>query len=335
MNSNLHIPHMKCVLSNLLLFIFIGSGFSQTKIIDEETQYPVSYATVSFGNGQGIFADDDGMFIFTEKRYPDIDSLFISALGYKDLAMATKNLPKTIIMQVEDEKLDEVIVKARVSRKFKKETIKPYLDDDYYKCWLPTIESEIAVFFPNNNEKLKKITSVLFPITLESKDWKKRKRSNADKRKFSTLFKVKFYKNNNGTPGDVMTYTNIVFRVTEKNGDEFELDVSEHDLFIPDNGFFVSIQVLGYTDPNGKLLPNKKYKEIKGKNGKVKIPTNFRPLLPFTDEIDSHNTFIKRVFISGNNWVQFKKGNGIESSLLRTNLNNYGVGINFNVYKEK
>ncbi|WP_298894357.1 hypothetical protein [uncultured Psychroserpens sp.] len=326
---------MKYVLCNLLLFAIVFSSHSQTKIIDEETKYPVSYATVSFGNGQGLFADDDGMFIFTKKLYPDVDSLYISALGYKDLSLATKDLPQTITMQIEADKLDEVVVNAKISRKFKKETIKPYLDDDYYKCWLPTIESEIAVFFPNGNEKLKKITSVLFPITLESRDWKKRKRANADKRKFSTLFKVKFYKNDNGFPGEVMTYTNIVFRATEKNGDEFELDVSEHNLFMPDNGFFVSIQVLGYTDQNGKLLPNKKYKEIKGKNGTVKIPTNFRPLLPFTDQIDTHNTFIRRVFISGNNWVQFKKGNGIESSLLRTNLNNYGVGINYNAYKDE
>jgi len=92
---------------------------------------------------------------------------------------------------------------------------------------------------------------------------------------------------------------------------------------------------LGYTDDKGKLLPNKKYKEIKGRSGTVKIPTNFRPLLPFTNEIDSHNTYIKRVFISGNNWVQFKKGNGIESSLLKTDLYNYGVGLNYNEYRDE
>ena len=308
---------------------------AQTTILDHETQYPVSYATISFGDGQGLFADDEGVFVFTKKLYPDIDSLHISALGFKELSLSTIDLPKVIELHPEVNKLDEVVITVTRDRKFKKETIKPYLDDDYYKCWLPTIESEIAVFFPNDNDKLKKITTVLFPITLESRDWKKRKRANADKRKFSTLFKVKFYKNDNGKPGDPMTYSNIVFRATEKQGDEFKLDVSEEDLFIPETGFFVSIQVLGYTDDNGKLLPNKKYKEIKSKRGTVKIPTNFRPLLPFTDEINAHNTFIKRVFISGNNWVQFKKGNGIESSLLRTNLNNYGVGINFNVYKDE
>lgn len=325
---------MKFHLLWLLVICCIVQSNGQTTIIDQETSYPVSYATISFGDGQGLFADNDGMFIFTEKLYPDVDSLFISALGYKSISLSTSNLPKTIKMAIEVNELDEVLLTAKIDRKFKKETLKPYLDDDYYKCWLPTIESEIAVFFPNPNVKLKKITSVKFPISLESRDWNKRKRANADKRKFSTLFKVKFYANENGLPGRVLTYTNIVFRVTEKNGDEFELDVSEHDLFFPKNGFFVSLQVLGYTDANGKLLPNKKYKEIKSNNGVVKIPTNFRPLLPFTDKIEDHRTYIKRVFINDNKWVQFKKGNGIESSLLRSNINNYGIGLSFNTYKD-
>jgi len=294
----------------------------------------VSYATISFGDGQGIFADDEGSFFFTRKLYPDVDSLYLSALGFKDKVIATENLPKSIFLDTETNTLEEVVITTFLDRKFKKETLKPYLDDDYYKCWLPTIESEIAVFFPNEDDKLKKITSVLFPITLESRDWKKRKRSNADKRSFSTLFKVKFYKNNDGYPGDPLTYSNIVFRATEKNGDEFKLDVSEHDLVIPENGFFVSLQVLGYTDNNGKLLPNKKYKEIKGKNGIVKIPTNFRPLLPFTNEIKEHRTFIKRVFISGNDWQSFKKGSAFKSSLLQRNLINYGIGIGFKNYKD-
>ncbi|MCB0383539.1 MAG: hypothetical protein KDD05_09675 [Psychroserpens sp.] len=304
-------------------------------MISNETNYPVSYATISFGDGQGIFADDEGYFYFTKKLYPDVDSLYISALGFKEKIITTANVPEKIFLETETNSLDEVVITTTVNRKFKTETLEPYLDDDYYKCWLPTIESEIAVFFPNEDEQLKQINSVLFPITLESRDWKKRKRSNADKRPFSTLFKVKFYKNNKGFPGDPLTYSNIVFRATEKNGDEFKLDVSEYDLFIPDNGFFVSLQVLGYTDANGKLLPNKKYKEIKTKNGTVKIPTNFRPLLPFTDEIDAYRTYIKRVFINGNNWVQFKQGNGIESNLLRSDLNNYGIGLMINIYKDE
>ncbi|UPS93085.1 hypothetical protein GMA17_08570 [Bizionia sp. M204] len=306
---------------------------AQISIKDSKSETPISYATISFGDGQGLFADDEGLFIFTEKLYADIDTLYISALGYTNKTVATSGLGKIILLDEEVSELDEVILIAE-GRKFKEETLKPYLDDDYYNCWLPTIESEIAVFFNNPDPALTKISTIHFPITLESKDWDKRNRKNADKKPFSTLFKVKFYKNDKGTPGQVLTYENIVFRATEKGGDVYNLDVSAYNITIPKDGFFVSLQVLGYTDKSGKLLPNKKYKELKGPEGTVKIPTNFRPLLPFTDEISLHNTYIKRVFIGGNNWIQFKQGN-IESGLLKKGLNNYGIGFTYKVYKDE
>lgn len=319
---------------SILFFLgFTTLGMAQISIKDSKSETPISYATISFGDGQGLFADDEGLFIFTEKLYADIDTLYISALGYTNKTVATSGLGKFILLDEEVSELDEVILIAE-GRKFKEETLKPYLDDDYYNCWLPTIESEIAVFFNNPDPALTKISTIHFPITLESKDWDKRNRKNADKKPFSTLFKVKFYKNDKGTPGQVLTYENIVFRATEKGGDVYNLDVSAYNITIPKDGFFVSLQVLGYTDKSGKLLPNKKYKELKGPEGTVKIPTNFRPLLPFTDEISLHNTYIKRVFIGGNNWIQFKQGN-IESGLLKKGLNNYGIGFTYKVYKDE
>jgi len=317
----------------LLLLLFCQICSSQIIVKDSITQYPVSYATVSFGNGNGIFADDEGVFYFSKNIYPDIDSLFISALGFKDLNISTANIPKILLLMPQADELEEVVVGVKRNRKFKQEEIEPHLDDDYYNCWLPTIESEIAVYFPKESSKDQMLTSVLFPIALESKDWKKRNRRNSEKKPFSTLFKVKFYNNKSGKPGKVLTYKTIVFRATEKDGDVYKLNVENYDIYIPPNGFFVSLQVLGYTNKAGKLLPNKKYKEIKSKNGVVKIPTNFRPLLPFTDEIESKNTYIKRVFIQGNEWVKFDKGNGFKSSLLNKGLFNYGIGIEFKTFK--
>ena len=320
----------------LLLLLFCQLSFSQITVLDSISKFPVSYATVSFGNGNGIFADDEGKFYFTKKLYPDIDSLFISAIGFKDLNIATENITQTLLLQPEAHELDEVLLGVTLDRKFKEETLKPYLDDDYYNCWLPTIESEIAVYFPKTTEQDQEIKTVTFPIALESKDWNKRKRSNSEKKKFSTLFKVKFYNSTDGVPGKVLTYETTVFRATEKDGDFYELNVDDYNIYVPENGFFVSIQVLGYTDTSGKLLPNKKYKEIKSRDGSiVKIPTNFRPLLPFTDEMDNKNTYIKRVFINGNNWLRFDNGNGFKSSLLDKNLFNYGIGITYKTYKDE
>ncbi|WP_338731106.1 hypothetical protein [Mangrovimonas cancribranchiae] len=309
--------------------------FSQTYIIDDNTKESVPYATVSFGNGQGIFADEDGMFLFTKKLYSDVDSLFISSLGYKNIELHSSKLPDTIYMPQKVDKLDEVFIYAVKNRDYDVETLKPYLDDDYYKCWLPTIESEIAVFFPNKDKLDKQLSQVHFPIALESQDWSKRKRKNADKKPFSTLFKVNFYSNNDGFPGDPLLFENVVFRVTEKDGDQYNLDVSSHNIFIPKTGIFISLQVLGYTDKNGKLLPNKKYKEIKGRQGLVKIPTNFRPLLPFTDEISYNKTYTKRVFLHNNKWIQFNKATAPNSSLIRQNANNYGMGISFKQFKDE
>ena len=103
---------------------------------------------------------------------------------------------------------------------------------------------------------------------------------------------------------------------------------------IPKNCIFISLQVLGYTDKSGKLLPNKKYKEIKSRNGVVKIPTNFRPLLPFTDKIAENNTFIKRVFINKNEWTLHSKNTIKRSSLIDAGLYNYGMGLSYMAFDE-
>ena len=332
---NIWIIHMNYNLTSICLLFCVSISFSQIRIKDAQSSYPVSYATVSFNNGNGLFANDEGEFVFTKKLYPDIDTLYISALGYKNLKIGTFNLPKTLVMIAEFNVLDEVFITSKKDRKFKEEKIKPYLDNDYYNCWLPTIESEIAVYFSNPDAALKKISKVHFPITLESKDWNRRKRSNAEKKPFSTLFKVKFYSNENGYPGKEILYRTIVFRVTEKDGDNFVVDVSEEDIFIPRTGVFVSLQVLGYTDDKGKLLTNKKYKEIKSIDGGViKIPTNFRPLLPFTDKISENRTYVKRIFVNSNKWTRFEDGSTIQSALLQSGRNNYGIGLTYNVYND-
>ncbi|HZW63186.1 MAG TPA: hypothetical protein VFF15_06045 [Flavobacteriaceae bacterium] len=321
----------------LLLFYFLANFVqSQTRVLDRQTREPISFATVSFGNGNGTFADDEGLFLFTKKLYSDVDSLHISSLGYKGLSIAAIHLKDTLFLDPKIDKLEEVFLRVKINRPFEEEKLKPYLDDDYYKCWLPTVESEIAVYFANKSPKKDtQISSVHIPIALESVDWKKRKKANAEKKSFSTLFKVNFYENKNNLPGENLNSQNIVFRVTEKNGDMFTLDVLPYAIYMPENGIFISIQVLGYTDKKGKLLPNKKYKEIKSRNSIVKIPTNFRPLLPFTSEIPENRTYIKRVFIHGNAWTLFSRESMGRSTLLDAGLNNYGMGISYRVFKDE
>jgi len=326
---------MKNLIATVFVILISIKVSAQTHIQDTQTKEPVSFATISFGNGNGIFADEDGQFVFTKKLYHDIDSLLITALGYEDIKLATLNLPSIVKMNPSADQLQEVIVQAKPKGKFKIQKVKPVAHQDYFNCWLPTIESEIAVFFPNTTKKPTKISKLYLPIKTEAKNWDKRKSKTAKKRAFSTLFKVNFYENENGLPGDVLTYENIMFWVTEQSDNVFELNIDPNDIYLPKNGIFISIQILGYTDKAGKLLPNKKYREIKTRRGIVKVSTTFRPLLPFTDKITAQNTYIKRIFLDGNKWLRYEKTNVKKSKLLQSGMNNYGMGLELKVYQKK
>jgi len=320
---------MKKVSPILLLLLFQGIHAQVHKILDETQKSPISYATISFGNGNGLFADADGVFKFTRKRYTDIDSLYISALGYKEKAVSTTNLPKTILLTRDIAQLQEVVINAENLGKYKTKKKSSKIHDDYFRCWLPTVESEIAVFFPRDPLKSTKIASVYLPVMMESS-----RKSSGKKQAFSTLFKMQFYHNNNGFPGKRLVGDDIIFRITNNDKSNFEIDISEYKVFIPKRGVFVAIQVLGYTDKEGKLQHTKKYHEVETKKGIVKISTTFRPLLPFTNKIENTITFTRRIFFKNRNWQRFDKEYSENNILIQKGFMNYGMGLKMHVYEK-
>ncbi len=321
---------MKKVFPVLLLLTFKGIYAQSFRVQDSIEKFPISYATISFGNGNGLFADSDGVFQFLQKRYKDIDSIYITALGYKEKALATKNLSNPILLVTDIAELQEVVVKAENLGKYKAKKKNSKIHNDYFRCWLPTVESEIAVFFPRDPLKSTKIASVYLPVMMESA----RGSASGKKQSFSTLFKMQFYKNNNGIPGRRLSGEDIIFRITNKDKTNFELDISEYKVFIPKNGIFISIQVLGYTDKEGKLQHTKKYHEVETRKGIVKVSTTFRPLLPFTDKIDGNLTFTRRIFFKNRTWQRFDEKYSENNILIQKGFMNYGMGIKMYVYEK-
>ncbi|MFD2562248.1 hypothetical protein [Aquimarina rubra] len=321
---------MKKVFPILVLLLFQGIQSQSYKIFDASEKFPISYATISFGNGNGLFADADGVFQFSKKRYRDIDSIFISALGYKEKGLTTEDLPKTILLTPDIAELQEVVVKAENLGKYKTKKKSSKVHDDYFRCWLPTVESEIAVFFPKDPLKSTKIASVFLPVMMESS----RGSSSGKKQSFSTLFKMQFYQNSNGFPGKRLPGDDIIFRITNKDKTNFELDISEYKVFIPKNGVFISIQVLGYTDKEGKLQHTKKYHEVETRKGIVKVSTTFRPLLPFTDKIEDNITFTRRIFYKNRTWQRFDKKYSENNTLIQKGFMNYGMGLKMHIYEK-
>ena len=319
---------MKYIFSLVMVLIASHMLGQTTYVLDAVSKTPVSFATISFGDGRGTFAGEIGEFTFIASKYKDIDTLYISAIGFKDQAVATATLPSKILLAAEASQLSEVIVTAEKKGKFKKKKYKETTHTNYYNCWLPTVESEVAVLFNREEGKSTKIAQLWIPINSE-KEY--RKKGNM---KFSTLFRIQFYKNDNGLPGTPVIHGDIIFRVSEQDDEMYELDISKYQIFIPKDGIFASLQVLGYADNKGKLIQTKKYNEIETPRGIQKVSVTFRPLLPFTSALPSQKTYVRRVFFNNKKWQVFDGSYNEHSALVKTGNVNYGMGALLHVYQE-
>ena len=323
---------MKILSTLSLLFLSILGTAQDISIHDTYSKEPVPFATISFGDGMGTFANGKGVFRFSKKLYPQVDTLFISSIGYQDLKVAALNLKEQIDLIPKASRLETVVVTTELTGKFKIEDIKPIVHKEYEDCWLPTVESEIAVKFDRVDGKPTTISKLEFPILLE-----KSQRSKKGKlRKFSTLFRLQFYDvEPDGSPSFTSYYPSQTFIITQESDKVYELDVTDLRISIPKNGIFAAIQVLGYAKPNGDLINEKKYREIKTRTGYTRVSTTYRPLLPFTDKMKGKNTWVRKVFVNDKKWQLFDLEFNPLSKLVRSGNNDYAMGAELKVYERQ
>ncbi len=319
---------MKPVLC-VLIFLFSTSLVSQQlQILDSLSHEVIPYCTISFGNGLGTFADEEGKFNFSKERYSDVDTLFVSALGYAEKAILTTQLPPKIYLRPEVSQLSEVVLSAPKRGKFKIKKTKVTTHTDLFTSWLPTVESEVAVFFEPKEGKSTQISKLLLPINAEAKYKSK------GKGKYATIFRIQFYEHKDGLPATAIPHEKIVFAINEKEDKIFELDIESKSIFIPKEGIFASLQVLGYADAQGRLKASKKYREVKTSRGIQKIATSFRPLLPFSNKLGTQNTYVRRIFFNDKKWQVFDISYNKNSKLIQSGYRNYGMGAIFKVYQD-
>ena len=318
---------VKYIFQVVIIVFTIGISAQTITIRDSLNSEPIPFSTISFGNGLGNFADEEGQFNFSMEKYNDVDTLFISAMGYTEKAVLTNGLPESLLLKPKVSQLTEVVVSVTKEGKFKFRKQKPLSHSDLFASWLPTVESEVAILIKRHEDKPSQISKLLLPINAESKYKSK------GKGKFATIFRINFYKNQNGFPGAPMGYENVVFSIDEKKDKVFELDILSKSVYIPENGLFVSLQVLGYENSKGRLAQTKQYREIKTARGIQKISTSFRPLLPFTNQLPMKNTYVRRIFLNKKKWQVFDKSYNAKSKLIQTGHRNYGIGAEFKVYE--
>lgn len=75
--------------------------FAQTissKLVDAKTQKGIPYATVQYGEHQGVITNEEGRFAFVlEETLPQPDSIYISSMGYQKTGFSLEQLQDTVV----------------------------------------------------------------------------------------------------------------------------------------------------------------------------------------------------------------------------------------------
>jgi hypothetical protein len=221
----------------LFLFLIISNGYAQQvlqgKIIDNKN-HGISFASIGIiGKKDGTLSLENGDFVLKLTNSNNDDSLKISYLGFKSISLCLKNLrldsSQKFILIPQEFPLNEVLVKPKkVKYKFLGST-------NYYKgnCsgfadaegnWKG---SEAAILIKNN----KKILFESFQFYVVQ-----------NKYKDSLLFRLNFYKNNNGLVGETILQKPIIFKLGIQQG-EFKLLLDSYQIFT-NSDFFVSLECL-------------------------------------------------------------------------------------------
>jgi len=127
----------KKVVIGLSIALGFTSATAQTfssKIVDKKTQEPIPYATVQYGENDGVITNEEGKFSFTiDSPITSLDSVYISSMGYEKLALAFSSLHEnTIYIEPKSIELNEVFLfNKELSIEEIMERVVTQLDENY------------------------------------------------------------------------------------------------------------------------------------------------------------------------------------------------------------
>ncbi|MEO0571265.1 MAG: carboxypeptidase-like regulatory domain-containing protein [Bacteroidota bacterium] len=87
-----------------LLFLFVllgGQIMAQTytsQLLDAKTKKGIPYATIQYGENQGVITNDEGRFAFTLEQHTQLlDSVYVSSMGYEKIGFTLEQLQDSVI----------------------------------------------------------------------------------------------------------------------------------------------------------------------------------------------------------------------------------------------
>lgn len=276
----------------ILIFSPIATdSFGQSrcgKVLDAATHRSIPYASLHIpGKGIGMYASDNGDFCFTmpveNSSNVGLDSLVVSALGYKALRIDLKSflLNDTLRLLPEPIVLQEVVVRSKKRGKHSK-TI------GYFKKPMFELRSFgfshnsnalLATYIPSRGDSAAVITKVFCRTT---------PRKNGSVQSFRVALRLYDHDTFTQLPGKDLLDELLVSEV-EPDQSAIFFDLGTHSIRLPQPGFWIGVTCVGYTDALGNYIPNRdrKFGKVTFRNTKkLKVATieHIAPMYNYTTD---------------------------------------------------
>lgn len=266
---------MSYIIRVLALILIVQSANAENlitiKVLDSFSKEPVSYAVVTSKNQKkGIYTDKNGVVTINKDEYKGI---IVLCTGYetKYSLLSDINDSLTIMLKKRNLILDEVTISPN-----NKEVTIPYFSKKPDYTFGSHISMELAVKI-NTLEKDSGRQKQLKQVKL------KIKKANTNNPCRLHIYSVGV----NGNPGEELLSDNIILSKKNISKKELTIDLSNYNIVLSSNEFFIGIEWLGTT-----------------KDMQNKISTN--PRLAISHEKEEALTYTRT--LSNNNWVLLKKG---------------------------
>lgn len=217
----------KYITTLLLLSSFLSFGQIESVLLDAETKTPIPYVNIWIENeNTGTTSSETGNFSF-----PKVDTdkyLIFSALGYETLRIQVSKIQNPVFLTPKIIHLGEVLITPRKGKQIKLVgNVSKKGIHSYFACFgTPWI---VARYFKSEFLETPYIQKFKIVTSSDVKD---------------AAFNVRLYKiNTNGEPGEYLYDKNIVC-IAKKGKKITEIDVSNINLKVPDEGFFFAVEWL-------------------------------------------------------------------------------------------
>lgn len=220
------------------------TGFSQNltikkTVVSAADHKPVKFASIAIRNSKdGTYTNLSGEFTIS---CSSVDSLAISAIGYKKAIYHCVTLPDTILLKEEVVQLPEIIVSSSGQRQ---RSISLGL---YNKKRAGAYTGAIATaLYIANTERLDVHVSKVF-FLLSKVSWIYSQKP----KYYKLLVRLKLYTRNeiDNSPGEELLTSNIIEEIPEKQTD-IVFDIDTLNIPFPAEGLFVALEFLGYYSNN-------------------------------------------------------------------------------------